>query len=79
MPIYEYHCECNKEKEVKLSYSDADQSQTCECGKIMRKKMSLGSFAIKQYGGQMALDTLNSGVVGGKRKARAENMAAQGL
>lgn len=79
MPIYEYHCECNKEKEVKLSFKDADQPQICGCGKTMQKKVSLGSFVMKQYGNQMALDTLNSGVVGGKRKAWAENMAAQGL
>jgi len=79
MPLYEYQCECGKEKDILLSFQEADLPQICECGKVMRKKMSLGSFAIKQYGGQMALDTLNSGVVGGKRKAWAENMAAQGL
>jgi len=45
----------------------------------MRKKMSLGSFTFKPTGRGMALDTLNSGVVGGKRKEWAENAAAQGL
>ena len=79
MPIYEYHCECNKEKEVKLSFANADLPQVCECGKTMRKKMSLGSFTFKPTGRGMALDTLNSGVVGGRQKKWAENAAAQGL
>ena len=79
MPIYEYHCECNNEKEVKLSFRDADQPQECECGKVMRKKMSIPNFVTKPTGRGMALDTLNSGVVGGRRKKWAENIAAQGL
>lgn len=79
MPIYEYHCECNKEKEVKLSFEDADQPQICECGKVMQKKMSVSSFTFKPTGKGMALDSLNSGVTGGKRKKWAENMSAQGL
>jgi len=79
MPIYEYSCECNKEKEVKLSFSDADLPQVCECGNVMRKKMSVSSFTFKPTGRGMALDTLNSNVVGGKRKKWAENAAAQGL
>jgi len=79
MPIYEYHCECEKEREVRLSFKDADQPQVCECGKTMRKRMSAPNFVMKPTGNQMALDTLNSGVVGGKRKAWAENTAAQGL
>jgi len=41
--------------------------------------MSVPNFVMKPTGNQMALDTLNSGVVGGKRKAWAEKMAAQGL
>lgn len=79
MPIYEYYCKCNKEKEVKLSFKDADQPQVCECGKVMERKISLGSFVMKPTGRGMALDSLNSGVTGGKRKAWAENMSAQGL
>jgi putative FmdB family regulatory protein len=79
MPIYEYHCECGKEREVKLFFKDANQPQICECGKTMRRKMSAPNFAIKPTGNQMALDTLNSGVVGGKRKAWAEQNAAKGL
>jgi len=50
MPIYEYKCECNKEKEVRLSYSDIDQPQVCECGIVMRKKMSVSSFVMGPYG-----------------------------
>ena len=44
----------------------------------MRKKISLGNFAMKPTGNQMALDTLNSNVVGGKHKAWAEQKAFQG-
>lgn len=79
MPIYEYHCECGNEKEVWLSFEDADQPQACECGKTMRKKISLSSFTFKPTGRGMALDSLNSGVTGGKRKAWAESCSAQGL
>ena len=79
MPIYEYYCECNKEKEVKLSFQDADQPQLCECGKVMQKRMSVSSFVMKPTGRGMALDTLNSNVVGGRRKEWAEKAAARGL
>ena len=79
MPIYEYYCECNKEKEVRLSFEDADQPQVCECGNTMRKKISLGSFTFKPTGKGMALDALNDGVTGGKRKDFAESMSAKGL
>ena len=60
MPLYEFKCECGEEKEILLSFQDADQPQTCECGKVMRKKVSLSSFTFKQYAGNMALDSLNS-------------------
>ncbi len=60
MPIYEYHCECNKEREVKLSFNDADQPQVCDCGKVMQRKVSLSSFTMKSTGNQMALDSINS-------------------
>ena len=79
MPIYEYICECTKEEEVKLSFANADLPQTCECGKVMQKKLSASSFVMKPTGRGMALDTLNSNVVGGRRKKWAENIAAQGL
>ena len=79
MPIYEYYCECENEREVLLPLRDADQPQTCECGKAMRKKISLGNFAMKPTSRGMALDSLNSNVVGGKRKAWAEQNAAKGL
>ena len=79
MPIYEYHCECNKEKEVRLSFVDADQPQTCKCGKVMQRKMSTTSFVMKPTGNQMALDTLNSNVVGGRRKAWAEQNGYAGV
>jgi len=79
MPIYEYHCECNKEKEVLLPFQDADQPQICECGGTMQRKFSTFGFAMKPTGRGMALDTLNSNVVGGKRKAAAEQRASFGL
>ena len=79
MPIYEYQCECGKDKEVRLSFGDADQPQICGCGKTMRKKVSLSSFSFKPTGESMALDSLNNGVTGGKRKAWAEEYAATGF
>ncbi len=79
MPIYEYHCECENEREVLLPLRDADQPQICECGKVMQRKMSVPNFTMKPTGKGMALDSLNSGVTGGKRKAWAENSAAQGI
>jgi len=79
MPIYEYHCECGLGGEVNLPLRDFGQPQKCDCGKTMRLKMSVSSFVMKPTGRGMALDTLNSNVVGGRRKAWAENAAAQGL
>ena len=79
MPIYEYYCKCENEREVKLPFKDANQPQTCECGKVMQRKMSIPNFVMKPTGRGMALDTLNSNVVGGGRKEWAENTAAQGL
>jgi putative FmdB family regulatory protein len=47
MPIYEYRCpQCNKEKEVILSFKDSDIPQECECGGVMRKLISLPRPAI---------------------------------
>ena len=79
MPIYEYNCKCSNEKEVRLSLEDADQPQVCECGRVMQRKFSIPNFVMKPTGKGMALDTLNSNVVGGKRKAWAENVATRGL
>lgn len=79
MPIYEFACECGNGKELLLSFHDAHHMPACECGKTMQRKMSLSSFVMKPTGRGMALDTLNSNVVGGKHKAWAENHAAQGL
>ncbi len=60
MPLYEYQCGCGNEKEIKLSFSEFDQPQVCECGNIMRHKMSAYSFTFKATGNQMALDSINS-------------------
>ena len=81
MPLYEYECECENGREVLLPFRD-NQPQICECGKTMRRKMSLSTFTLKQYGGQMALDTLNDkhgGVPNKWWKAGAEQAAASGL
>jgi len=45
----------------------------------MQRKFSTFGFAMKPTGRGMALDTLNSNVVGGKRKAAAEQRASFGL
>jgi len=60
MPLYEYQCECGNKDGVLLSFSEIDQPQVCECGRVMQRKISLPSFVMKQTGGQMALDSLNS-------------------
>ena len=79
MPIYEFICECKRKKEAILPFSEADKPQVCKCGNVMQRKMSVPHFVMKQTGRGMALDTLNSNVVGGGRKEWAENIAAQGL
>lgn len=77
MPIYEYKCKCGNEGEFILPFNP--EPQICECGDVMQRKMSVSSFVMKPTGRGMALDTLNSNVVGGRRKEWAENSAAQGL
>ena len=79
MPIYEYYCECGCERELILPLHKRDELQTCGCGKVMQYKISVASFTMKPTGRGMALDTLNSNVVGGRNKAWAESAAAQGL
>jgi len=79
MPIYEYQCECNGRRERNLPLSRFDEPQICECGKTMQRKMSVSSYVMKPTGKGMALDTINSNVVGGKRKEWAKSMAAQGV
>ena len=61
MPIYEYQCDCGKEREVLLSFEDADRPQVCKCGKVMQRCISLFSFGTKPTGRGMALDSLNLG------------------
>ena len=77
MPIYEYQCDCGKGGEFILPLNHPPQ--VCECGRTMQRKMSVSSFTMKPTGNQMALDTLNSNAIGGRRKGWAENMAARGL
>ena len=77
MPIYEYKCKCGNEGEDKLPLNS--KPPICGCGEVMQLKMSLSSFLMKPTGRQMALDTLNSNVVGGRRKEWAEQHGAAGL
>ncbi len=82
MPIYEYKCGCGNETEVRLSFEEANQPQTCECGEVMQRKVSVVSFAMKQTGKGMALDTLNDkhgGMPNKWWKSGAEKVSAQGL
>ncbi len=77
MPIYEYKCKCGNEGEFILPLDP--EPQICECGEVMQRKISISNFVMKPTGRGMALDTLNSNVVGGRRKKWAEKAAAQGL
>ena len=82
MPIHEYDCKCGNEKEVLHSFKDADQSQICECGKVMQRLMSVSYCIVKPTGKQMALDTLNdrrNGMPNRHWKSSAERFAATGL
>jgi len=79
VPLYEYHCKCGREREVILSLQESNQPQVCLCGKVMRKKISVSNFTMKQTGRNMALDTLNSNQVQGRHKKYAEKIAAMGL
>jgi len=45
----------------------------------MQRMISIPSFVMKQTGNQMALDTLNSNAIGGKRKGMAEQRALEGI
>lgn len=82
MPTYGYQCECGYEREELLPIQERNQSQTCECGKVMQRKMSACYFVVKQTGKQMALDTLNdrqNGMPNRRWKKQAEQRAAAGL
>ncbi len=83
MPIYEYQCDCSKEvQERLLPRQECNQPQTCVCGKVMLRKMSVSSLVMKQTGKGMALDTLNSkenGMPDRHWKHGAEQSAAAGL
>lgn len=83
MPIYEYHCVCGNEKEVRLSFEEMNLPQVCDaCGKSLKRKMSAPHFVMKLTGKGMALDSLNSkwgGFPEGASKAKAQQWAAKGL
>jgi len=51
MPIYEYQCEaCNQVHEIVQKFSDPPLASCPECGRPVRKLMSLSSFALKGSG-----------------------------
>ncbi len=77
MPIYEFKCTCGNGGEFILPPNP--QPPICKCGEAMQREISVCSFTIKSTGRQMALDTLNSNVIGGRRKKWAEDYAATGL
>ncbi len=85
MPIYEYQCNCKEEiQERLLPRQECEQPQTCVCGNVMLRLMSVSSFIVKQTGEGMALATLNSkphegGLPDKHWKHRAEEYAAAGL
>lgn len=58
MPLYEFKCECGEEKEILLPLQHSEQ--TCKCGKVMQRKVSLSRFTFKPYARNMALDSINS-------------------
>ncbi len=83
MPIYEYQCDCGNKGEKHLPMQERDTPQTCGCGKVMLRVMSVPRPAIFTPTGKgMALDTLNSkhgGMPDRHWKPMAEQAAASGL
>lgn len=63
MPLYEYECGCGYKDLRYIPVEHRNDPQLCECGKTMKRTISVPQPAItKKYGGQMALDSLNSGI-----------------
>ena len=84
MPIYEYRCKCGREIETYLPLSQRDNKQSCECGEVMQRKISIPAIAIMvPTGKDMALESLNSkhgGLPGGTDlKDKATAFAAAGI
>ena len=51
MPIYEYRCsDCSNQFELMQKFSDPPLASRPECGKPVRKLVSLSSFALKGSG-----------------------------
>jgi len=51
MPIYEYECQvCNKVHEIMQKFSDKPIKKCPDCGKPVKKLMSLSSFSLKGSG-----------------------------
>jgi len=60
MPVYEFKCaNCKAEREVTLPFSESDRGQVCDCGEVMRRKLSPINFSIPQTGRDGVLKTLN--------------------
>jgi len=83
--IYEFRCECGCEKDVILSVSEYNQTQICECGRAMQRKISLPMPPIISLtSGDKVLKTLNKedgfALPGGeKHRKRYEYHMAKGL
>lgn len=45
MPIYEYLCDCGKEKEVFKQIKDIDIPVECDCGKIMQRRICAPGYS----------------------------------
>src|ERR1035437_8874069 len=51
MPLYEYQCSgCEKVHEIQQKFSDAPMVECPDCGKPVKKLISLSSFALKGTG-----------------------------
>jgi len=86
MPIYEYKCKCGIEGEKILPLSEFNHPQTCVCGKVMYRKMSVPRPAIfVETGRGRILGTLNQEEDaqdfpgGDKHRDRYEQAMAKGL
>lgn len=90
MSVYEYTCDCKEGiQERLLPMRECDQPQTCKCGKVMLRKMSVScpqplSSSLRftaegkaAQGKEMALDSLNSRH--GGFPSRQDDLRAKGI
>lgn len=53
MPLYEYECPCGREFDRVLPIAECDSEQTCECGNIAKKVITLGHGGIWRTGDEL--------------------------